>query len=119
MRNRWCDIATDVEENLLQDGGVQPSCGNANLVQSVSIAHDFAGQFNAFSSGQTATNHQANLASVAFQMHHQLAQLPHPHRTRLGFFRPQETAAQRHDVNRGHGHAPARPCFHPIPECGL
>ena len=37
VRHRGCHIASDVQENLLEDGGIEASSGDANFIKSVGV----------------------------------------------------------------------------------
>ena len=109
------DIAPNIGEDLLQDSGVQSCACDANLVQFFPVRNRVFDQGYALACRETSANDQTDPASVSFQVHHQLAQLTHPHAACGGFLRTKEASPEGHNMRRAHDLCASRPCFHPIP----
>ena len=115
MGDRWGNIASDVQKDLLEHRCIEPCAGDADLIQAMRGRNGGLGQFNAFTCRQATADHQGDASTVAFEMDHELAKLTHPHGTSVGFLRAKKTPAEGNDVHGAHGFPATRPCFHPIP----
>jgi len=109
------NIATNFEQHLLQNGGVETRTGDADLVQAARVPHGVFRKFDTFSGRQTAAHHKGDFSSVPLQMDDQLAELAHPHRAVRCFLGTEQTPPKGDDMNGAHERIATRTSFHPIP----